>query len=128
MNDAACMGIGDGLADLLKDLEEAHPVLSRFLALGQKGSQGAALDQLHGEVRPVVREPAQIIDGDDAGVLELAADLCLLQEPLHQSSLAVVLFQEDLDGQVATQISIKPFEDRAHAAASDLAEHLVAAR
>jgi hypothetical protein len=40
------------------------------------------VDQLHREVRPSVRRSALLVDWDDAGVLELAADLSLFNEAL----------------------------------------------
>jgi hypothetical protein len=76
------MGIGHGLANLLEDAQEMRPVLVRLRALRQERGQRATVDQLHREVRPSVRRSAQLVDWDDAGVLELAADLSLFDEAL----------------------------------------------
>ena len=43
--------------------------------------QGAALDQLHGQERPAVGQGADLVDRRDAGVLELAGDPGLVEEP-----------------------------------------------
>ena len=59
-------------------------------------------------------------------MLELAADLRLLDEPAHQLGLVLVALEQDLDGQVAPQVGVAALEDRPHAAAGDLAEELVA--
>ena len=93
----------------------------------QQRGQGAALDQLHGEVGPAVAELAQLVDRHDARMLELAADLRLLDEAADQLGIVVVLFEQDLDGQVAAQVGVAALEDGAHAAAADLAQELVAA-
>ena len=121
------MGVGDRLADLLED-RRATGAGRRpgRLRLQQRG-EGAPLDQLHREEGPAVGERAQLVDRHDPGVLELAADLRLLDEPADQVGVVAVLVQEDLDGQVAPQVGVAALEDRAHAAAGDLAEELVAA-
>ena len=59
-------------------------------------------------------------------MLELAADLRLLDEPADHLGVVAVLLQEDLDGQVAAEVGVAALEDDAHAAAGDLAEELVA--
>ena len=51
-------------------------------------------------------------------MLELAADLRLLDEPADHLGLVAVLLPQDLDGQVAAQVGIVPLEDHAHAAAA----------
>ncbi len=60
-------------------------------------------------------------------MLQLPADLRLLDEALRQLGLARVRLEEHLDGQVASQVEIPTFEDGAHAAAGDLAVELQAA-
>ena len=57
-------------------------------------------------------------------MLELAADLRLLDEPPDQLGPVAVLLQEDLHGEVAAQVDVAALEDGAHAAAGDLAEEL----
>src|SRR5262249_62391536 len=70
---------------------------------------------------------AQLVDGDDAGVLELAADLRLLHEALDHPDLALVRLQEHLDGDVAAQVGVAPLEHGPHAAPGDLAQELITA-
>ena len=80
MDHTTGVGIGDGLANLLEDAQEPRQVVLRVAPLMQERRQGAALDQLHGEVGPAVGEGPQLIDRDDSRMLELSADLRLLDE------------------------------------------------
>ncbi len=89
-------------------------------------SERASLHQLHGKIRTVVAELAELIDRDHSRVLELAADLCLFDEPAHQLRLAPVFLEQNLDRQIAAEVGIAPLEDRAHPSAGDLAQELVA--
>ena len=82
--------------------------------------QGLALDQLHGEEGPVA-EAAEVVDRHDAGVLQLAADLRLLDEPPRHLGPVGVLLQQHLDRQVAAQVDVAAAQHRPHAAAGDLA-------
>jgi hypothetical protein len=118
------VSVGDGLGDRLEDAEEPRKVVGRVLAGGHQVGQGPALDQLHGEVGPGVAEGPQLVDRDDPGVLQLAADLRLLDEPADEVGLVAVGFEQDLDGEVAAKVGVAPFEDGAHAASGDLAEEL----
>ena len=120
------MGVGHRLRHLLEDAEEPGQVVARVLPLAQEGGQGAALDQLHGKVGAAVAKGAQLVHRDDPGVLQLAADLGLLDEPADEVGLVAVLLQQHLDGQVAAEVGVAALEDGPHAAAGDLAEELVA--
>ena len=57
-------------------------------------------------------------------MLELAADLRLLDEPADHLGLVAEWLAQHLDGQVAAQVDVAPPEHDAHAAAGDLAEEL----
>ena len=57
-------------------------------------------------------------------MLELAADLRLLDEPADHVGLVAELLAQHLDRQVAAQVGIVPLEDHPHAAAADHAEEL----
>src|SRR5438270_638112 len=71
-------------------------------------------------------EPADVVDGHDARVLQLTADLRLLQEPLSDFGPVRVLLQQHLHRQVAAQVAVAAAQHRAHAAAGNLAEELIA--
>ena len=85
------VGVGHRLATCSKIARNRGRSSAGSGALGQQRGQGAALDQLHGEVGPAVGEGAQLVDRDDAGVLELAADLGLLDEPADQLGVVAVV-------------------------------------
>ncbi len=57
-------------------------------------------------------------------MLELAADLCLLDESANQLGVIAVLLQQDLDGKVASQVGVAALENDPHAAPGDHAEEL----
>ena len=122
MDHAPGVGVGHRLADLLEDPQEPRAVGLGRRPVGQELGQGAALDQLHREVRPGVGESTQLVDRHDARVLELAGDLRLLDEPADQLGLVAVRLEQDLDGQVAAEVGVAPLEHGAHAAAGDLAQ------
>ena len=57
-------------------------------------------------------------------MLQLAADLGLLDEAADQLGLVAVRLEQDLHGQVAAEVRVTAFEHGAHAAAGDLAQQL----
>ena len=75
--------------------------------------------------RPSGKRPSSWT-GDDPGVLELAADLGLLDEPADHLGVVAVLLPDHLDGQVAAEVEVAPLEDRPHPAPGQLADELVA--
>ena len=87
-----------------------------------------ALDQLHREEGPEVGEGAQLVDRHDAGVLELAADLGLLDEAADHVGVVAEVVAQHLEGDVAAEVGVAALEDGAHAAAGDLAVDAVADR
>ena len=108
MDHAAGVGVGQGLTDLLEDFQEAGQILSRRRALRQQGGEGPSFDQLHGEVGPLAGQPAEFVNGDDAGVLQLAADLGLLPESPNRLGVVLVVLPQHLDGQVAAEVRVVP--------------------
>ena len=122
------VGVGDRLGDRLEDRQEPGPIVVGAVAGLEQLGQGVALDQLHGEEGPAVGEGAQLVDGDDAGVLELAADLRLLDEPSDHVRIIAEVVAEDLQSHVASEVGVAALEDGAHAAAGDLAVDAIADR
>ena len=116
------VGVGHRLGHADEDRQEPGMVARRVGPLGQDLGQGPAFDQLHGEVGATVGEGAQLVDRDDAGVLQLAADLGLLDEPADKLGLVAVRFQKHLHGEVSAEVGVVPLEDRPHSPAGDLAE------
>src|SRR5262249_47490636 len=94
--------------------------------LVQQSSERSPLDQSHREIGPQVGIKPELVYGKYAGMLELAADLGLLDKTLDSRWLPRMLRMEDLDGHVAADIGIAPLEDDAHPTASDFAFYLIA--
>ncbi len=93
------------------------------------------LDEAHREVDARLCIEPELVDRHDARVIELARDLRLLEEARHAPSVDVgrrrirlraVVPEDDLHRQLATEILVPHAQDRAHAAARDLAAQPVA--
>ncbi len=119
-------GVGRRLAELLEDREELHPIVIGASARLQQCRQGAASDELHRDEQPAVGKSPQLVDRRDPGVLELAADLRLLDEPPDHLGVVAVLLKDHLDGKVPAEVEVTPLEDRPHPAPRQLADELVA--
>ena len=96
------------------------PIGGRVGAFGEDGGERLAFDQLHGEERPVA-EPADVVDRHDAGMLQLAADLGLFDEPPGDVGAVGEFLEQHLDGQVAAEVDVATAQHGPHAAAGDLA-------
>ena len=119
------VGVGDRLADLLEDGEEPRPVLVGASSRRQERRQRAAPHQLHRDEQPAVGQPAQLVDRHDARVLELPADLRLLDESPDHLGVVAMFLADHLDGQVAAEVEVAALEDGPHAPASQLADELI---
>ena len=120
--------VGHRLRHLLEDAQGPRQPVGRRQPGSQKLREGLAPDQLHREEWPAVGEGAQLVDRHDARVLELAADLRLLDEAADHLGTAAEVVAEDLDGNVAADVGVAALEHLAHAAAGDLAVDAVADR
>src|SRR5205809_1138206 len=98
------MGISQRLAHLLEDLQKARTLLSWARPLLEQLGQGDALDQLHGEIGPAIIGATQLVDGYDAGMLQLTADLCFLAEALHRLGVASAIAPHEFEGEVTAQL------------------------
>ena len=89
MDHPAGVGVGHRLADLLEDRQEPRQA-RRPARAGPRSSAASVrpLTSFMAKIRPAVGEGAQLVDRDDAGVLELAADLGLLDEAADQLGMA----------------------------------------
>lgn len=128
VDDAFAMGVLEGLADL------PHPagdVLRGESAGLDEGVQVGALDVLHHEVEPPVARLAEIVDCDDVGVAEPGHGAGLALETLREMEPGGVLApgearRQDLDGDEPVEALLTGLVDRAHPAATEEAEELVA--
>ena len=82
------VGVGHRLGDGLEDRQEPRQLGGRPRAGLQQVGERLPLDQLHREERPAIGEGAQLVDRHDPGVLQLAADLGLFDEPADQVGVA----------------------------------------
>src|SRR4029453_9348520 len=112
---------------LLEEAGEVPPPAARRIALCKERGEGAPLHELHGEEGPAVHD-ADLVNGDDPGMLELPAHLGLLDEPLEDARIAAVLVLKHLQGDVAAELGVVAFQDHADPAVRDLAEDLILAR
>ena len=124
VDDVAAVGVGDGVGDGDDVVEQADALVDGG-ALGDQLAQRAAGDELHGVERGAVGPAAGLVDRDDAGVLEARGDQGLAQE----ADLADVAARDQLlDRDVAAEVEVVGARHAAEAAATVLAEDLVAAR
>jgi hypothetical protein len=103
VNHPAGVGVGHRLAGLQEDAQQRRPVVVGPRPRAEQLGQGAALDQLHGEERPPVVTPADVVHRHDPRVLQLADDLRLPEEPPHAVRGNLVPPAEQLDGQLAVE-------------------------
>jgi hypothetical protein len=102
----------------LAQLQRPRLAAAAALVVGAGGlGQGAAADEAHGvERRLVVGPPADLVDGHDAGVLQLARHLRLAQEARPQRRLAGPLGAQFLQRHVTAQAGVTGQPDAADAA------------
>src|SRR5947199_80055 len=73
--------------------------------------QRLALDELHRQERPAVGQRAEVVDGRDAGVLQLRRDARLLGEAAGGAEVGGEAFLQHLDGDLAAQAAVEGAED-----------------
>ena len=130
------MGVGHGLAHLVDQAQDARAV-PLGIALAQApedDAQVVPLHELHREVDAAVVVEPEIVHGDDAGVVQLAGDLRLLQEAPQRLGVDRLLgrgrigaHQHDLHRQATAQVLVPDPHHGALAAAIHLVLDAVAA-
>jgi len=125
VQDAALVGVVDGVGERG---QEPGGFSRRRPAVGsrQPMRQAATLDELHAQVR-MAGVGADLVDGQDVGVVEVGGGLGLGAEALQVGRGRPRAGQQHLEGDDATQAFLPRLVDDAHAAARDLVEHLVIA-
>ena len=127
VDDAAAMGIIDGVADV----EEAAEQLAQF----QRAAAGVVLqcivavevldrlleaispDEPHGVIRAAAAVGAQAVDRHDARVFQATGDLGLGDEPLTADGVVGVPLEDLFQGHLAVQLGIEGHEHLAQTAA-----------
>lgn len=129
VNDAAVVGIGDGVAQALV-VGEVGETLVQAARFAQELAQGLPAHQLHRVVQMTVAPASQFIDRHDGWVLELPRDARLLEKPMddghqlaHRRGVGTRargrLRQELLERDVAAEVLVVGQEDAAHPAAAE---------
>ncbi len=113
VDDAARVGVVERLAEVGADL--ADFAVGELAGVGEAG-QGRALDQLADQQRVAVLL-AELVEGDDAGMVEPGRGLGLAQDP--PAGLALLL--DRLDRDRALEATVPGLVDDAEAAAADAA-------
>jgi hypothetical protein len=98
-----------------------RPRISRHGRGSQPLAQRAAVDELHRDVEPIVDAP-DLVDGDDLGMAQPRQRLRLPPQPGLEPRVAQV-GPHDLERELAIELAVVRFVDRAHAAATDEPEH-----
>ena len=130
VDDALAVRVVEGVADLGDEFEGLGGVQAGAV---QDLAEVGAIDELHDEVemacaaRPstVLPSPlrrlglAEIVDGDDAGVLELGEGARFAAEAGDELRVGGDFGGEELDGDGAVERGLAAFIDRAHAAVAE---------
>ena len=122
VEDAAPVAVVERVGGLDADL---HHLLDGPLAVGEEAPQGAALHHRHDEEEGAL-VVAEVVDGDDRGVVEAGDELRLALEALA-SSRSQELRRHQLDRDVARQHVVAGTVDHPHPAPPELAENGVPA-
>jgi hypothetical protein len=125
VDDAGAVGGGQRGRDLPGDHQRGRhrqPAQPR-----QPGRQRLAVEQLHDDVGRAVGRHPEVVDLDDARVLDRAGGAGLGEEPLHRRRIARQLGAQQLHRGLAPEHRVHRQVHRAHAAAAELALDRVAA-
>ena len=118
--------VGHGVTDLRKDTQEILTTLGRVPALAQKTRERFALDHLHGKVRTTPLEEADLVDRDDARVLQLPRDLTLREEATAHAVMIAQLLAEHFEGNVASHFRVMTADNGSNPAFSKRLQYSIA--
>ncbi len=128
MNHLVRVGVGDCLTHQREHHHEPPAVGGPVAFKCELVRERFALDELHRQERPPVRQCADLVNRGDARVLELSGDAGLIHEPARVGRVGRVAVLEELDRHVAIQGDItRPIHD-AHPARTDLFQQFVTRR
>ena len=124
MQSATLMGEVDRLGD---DLDVARRALRRQRPVLHEGSEVAARHVVHREVM-LAAMLADLVDGDDVGVLQVGGGFGLAQKSFDLVRAGQGAGADHFQGHVPVQTRLPGLPDDAHAAPGDLFEKLVVAK
>ncbi len=123
MDHAAGMGLGERLADL--EQQVACPRPAKRALSGQHGSEGLAIEQLHGQVEQG-SGVATVVYAHGVGRRQAGHGLGFAFESADQLAVLQLLVRQHLERHLATQQDLFSAKHRAHTAATDDLQELVA--
>ncbi len=118
--------IGNRLTNLTEDGHEALQVIGRIISFRQQRGECATLDELHGKERSAGIGEPEFVNRKYARMLQLRGDLRFFNEPGDHPRPRCMLAPQHFDRHVPPQVRIAPLEHHTHAAARNLAGHLIA--
>ncbi|MCB9543143.1 MAG: hypothetical protein H6703_11935 [Myxococcales bacterium] len=128
MDDAAAVGVGDGLTEPDEAGHEAQALVEAGFVGG--GAQVVPADLLHRVVERAVEAAADLVHGHDAGVFEQTGDAGFVEEAgLDDGAVGAAVEDgaEALERDLAAEVAIVDAVDEADAAFAEHAAELVAA-
>ena len=123
MDDAVLVGVGDGFGDRQGHL--CRPAWRQRAVLDVAGER-VAVDEAHREV-VLAADVADLVDGNDAGMVEVGGSLGLDQEAADLFLRCQLAGEDHLQGDDAAEATLLSLEDHSHAAPSDLFDQVVVA-
>ena len=123
VHDAGLVRGGQPVGNLLRDLDDA---LERHPAAQHLAAQRGALDQLRDEVRRVAFD-ADVVDGDDVGVIEGARGDGLAGEALLTHGIERAGLVEHLDGDGPLEAGVAGAKHLSHPTGAEWTDDLVGA-
>ena len=126
VDDAGGVGLGEAVRDLGSDVEQpSNGQGARILGQDQL-AQRVPLDHLHHDVGQA-GGLADVVDGDDVGVVERGGGPGLLREAAHAARVGGELLGQELDGEVAVEVVVARAPDLSHPPCAEAGKKLVLA-
>ena len=117
VQDASRVSERHRLADTFEDLQP----LGEIAMMADVFRQCPAVDSLHDVEQPAVGQPADVVDGHDAGMFECGQDARFGSQPMFECGGRDRI--RDLDRHLAAEERVRRGVDRTHAATADLRGH-----
>ena len=113
------MGVRDCLTDLCEYRDQGRAI--RGFSRKQIGER-VALDELHREERPAIRQRADVVNRRNRGMLELTGDARFVEKAPGAGRTDGEASLEELQSDIAVEGDLPRSVDDAHAARTDLFE------
>lgn len=122
MNHVVGMGIRNRLTDDLEDGEKPAAVGREIGAVFKAICKRASFDQFHRQVRAAVGHCADLMNGRNAGMLQLTGNACFVRESLRDGQTGMKAVTQNLDRHLAPDDVIARAVNDSHAAATDFGQ------